>query len=98
MVADGLAPEPAARLTYDEVREIIRWYLDDLAAKGLAPQPGTEVSGDTPAVTLADDDAVARVIGRAEQAGIDVDDGDVFTVVGLLMEHLVAIGAVGPPA
>lgn len=97
-VADGLAPGPASRLTYDEVRQIVRWYLDDLAAKGLAPQPGTEVSGDTPEVTVADDEAVARVIGRVEQARLEVEDADVFAVVGLLMAHLVAIGAVGPPA
>jgi hypothetical protein len=98
-IAEALAPEHSSRLSFDEVRQIVIWYLDDLDARGLAPRPGEDVAqGDTPEVVVADDDAVARVLGRVERAGLDVEDHDVFAVIALLMGHLSAIGAVGPPA
>jgi hypothetical protein len=98
-IGEAMAEEHASRLTYDEVRQIVRWYLEDLGAKGLAPRPGTDIAaGDTPEVVLADDDAVARVLGHVERAGLDVQDEDVFAVIALLMTHLTAIGAIGPPA
>jgi hypothetical protein len=49
-------------------------------------------------VVLADDDAVAVVLGRAEEAGLDVTDEDVFRVVAALHAYLAEIGAVGPAA
>jgi hypothetical protein len=58
------------------------------------PLPG----GDTPEVVLADDDAVAVVLGRAEEAGLDVTDDDVYQVIIALHGYLAEIGAVGPPA
>ena len=100
-VADALPFEAQARLTYDEVRELIAAELDHLQDSGVLAQPGRDVvlpDGDTPDVVLADDDAVAVVLVRAEEAGLDVTDEDVYQVIAALHGYLADIGAVGPPA
>jgi hypothetical protein len=100
-VADGLPAESQARMTYDEVRELIVAELDHLERAGLLARPGGDIalSGDaTPDVVLADDDAVAVVLGRAEEAGLDVTDVDVHQVIVGLHDYLTDIGAVGPRA
>lgn len=99
LVADGLPAESQARLTYDEVRALLRATLDHLASKGLSAWPGAEPSADgAQAVVVADDDAVAVVLGAAEAQGIEVDDEDVFRVITLLLDYLDRIGALGPRA
>jgi hypothetical protein len=98
-VADALPVEAQGRLTYDEVRELIQAELDHLRSKGLFALPGEEVAADGERdVVVADDEAVAVVLGAAEKAGLDVTDGDVYLVIAELHAHLAAIGAVGPQA
>jgi hypothetical protein len=100
-VAEALPFEAQARLSYDDVRQLILAALDHLESTGVLAGPGGEVplpGGDTPAVVLADDDAVAVVLGRAEEAGLDVTDDDVYQVITALHGYLAEIGAVGPPA
>jgi hypothetical protein len=99
IVADGLPAEAQARLTYDEVRHLILAELDHLRSKGLFALPGEEVRVDGQRdVVVADDEAVAVVLGAAEEAGLDVTDGDVYLVITGLHAHLAEIGAVGPQA
>jgi hypothetical protein len=100
-VADDLPPEAQARLTYDEVRMLIRAEIEHLEDEGILAAPGQEVrleGGATPDVVLADDEAVAVVLGRAEEAGLDVTDQDVYHVIESLHGYLASIGAVGPRA
>jgi len=100
-VADALPFDVQGRLTYDEVRELILAELDHLESRGVLAAPGDEVAlqdGGTPDVVVADDDAVAVVLGRAEALEMDVTDGDVFQVIAALLGYLAEIGAVGPPA
>ena len=100
-VADDLPFEAQARLTYDEVRELIRAELDHLERTGVLAGPGGDLAlpdGDTPDVVLADDESVAIVLGRAEELDLDVTDEDVYRVITGLHRYLAAIGAVGPPA
>jgi hypothetical protein len=100
-VADALPQESQARLTYDEVRELIVAELDHLEGSGVLATPGGDVAlpgGDTPDVVLADDEAVAVVLGHAEERGMDVTDEDVYQVIAGLHGYLAEIGAVGPPA
>jgi hypothetical protein len=98
-VADALPAEAQGRLTYDEVRELIQAELDHLRSTGLFALPGEEVAADGERdVVVADDEAVAVVLGAAEEAGLDVTDGDVYLVIAELHVHLAAIGAVGPQA
>ena len=49
-----------------------------------------------PEARSADDDAVAVVLGRADDVGLEVTDGAVLQVLDLLLAHLIDIGAVGP--
>jgi hypothetical protein len=99
VVGEGLSEHDAERLTFDEVRELLRFSLEYLADKGLSAGPGQEpmVAGEGP-VFVADDEAVAIVLGRADAARMDVGDDQVFAVLRLLLDHLVEIGAVGPKA
>ncbi len=98
VVGDGLRDETAAGLTYDEVRQLIRFALDHFGSKGLSAMPGEELAPavDGPPVVIADDDAVAVVLGRADEAGLEVTDEAVLEGLDLLLAHLVEIGAVGP--
>ena len=96
-VAEGLSDEAATGLTMDEVRDLIRFSLEHLRAKGLTAMPGEELAFEEgPPVVVADDDAVAVVLGRADEAGMVVTDVAVVEVLDLLLDHLVEIGAVGP--
>jgi len=96
-VAEHLGDDAARGLTMDEVRQLIVFSLDHLRAKGLTAMPGEELAFEAgPPVVVADDDAVAVVLGRADEVGMDVTDVAVVEVLDLLLDHLVAIGAVGP--
>lgn len=101
VVGDALPFEAQARLSYDDVRALISGALDHLQRSGVLARPGDEIAlpgGDTPEVVLADDEAVAVVLGRAEADGMDVTDDDVYRVIAALHGYLADIGAVGPPA
>ena len=100
-VADAVPFETQARLSYDDVRQLILAELDHLRTVGVLAGPGEEVpapDGEAPEVVLADEEAVAVVLGRAEEAGLDVTDEDVYHVIDALHGYLAEIGAVGPPA
>jgi hypothetical protein len=96
-VGDALPPEAQARLTYDEVRQLVLTTLRHLEGKGLAALPGDDVH--TPdEVVLDEGDAVAVVLGAVDREELDVSDEDAYEVVRALLDHLDEIGAVGPPA
>jgi hypothetical protein len=100
-VADALPLEAQSRLSYDDVRALITAELDHLQDSGVLAAPGREVvlpNGDTPDVVVADDDAVAVVLGRAEEADLEVTDSEVYQVITALHGYLEEIGAIGPPA
>ena len=100
-VADDLPLVAQARLSYDDVRTLITAALDHFQWSGVLAGPGRDVTlpgGDTPEVVLADDEAVAVVLGRAEAVGLDVSDDEVYAVIAALHTYLADIGAVGPPA
>ena len=77
---------------------MIRAEIEHLEDEGiLAAGSGDPARGGaTPDVVLADDEAVAVVLGRAEEAGLDVTDQDVYHVIESLHGYLASIGAVGP--
>lgn len=98
VVGDGVSDVTAAGLTYDEVRTLIVFALEHFRSKGVSAMPGEEIGLEPlgPPVVVADDDAVAVVLGRADDAGLEVTDDAVLEVLDLLLAHLVEIGAVGP--
>lgn len=99
-VGDALSEEVQARLTYDEVKRVILAALGHLETKGMAAAPGRDerIIGERPEVVVADEDAVAVVLGAVEQDGLDVADEDAYAIIQALLFHLQRIGALGPPA
>ena len=93
-VADRLSDETTAQLSYADVADLLGRHLDYLQAKGVASltEPGDGPAGPMVAV---DDEAIAFVLGRADDAGLEVDDEQVAEVIDASEAYLVAIGAVG---
>jgi len=92
-VADDIPDDAQARLTYDEVRELVLAELDHLRDEGIFGYPGEEPRpGDD--VVVSEDDAVALLLAE----GLDVVDEDVVLVVESLHNYLAEIGAIGPKA
>ena len=99
-VGDRLPVDVQGRLSYEEVRTLIVATLAHLRAKGLTALPGDEIdqTAARPEVVVADDDAVAVVLGAVEAHGLDVADEDAVEVITALLGHLRDIGALGPRA
>lgn len=95
-VADRLPDDVTASLSYDDVGSIIAWHLDYLEQKGVAGESDHDLESlpQGPVVT-ADDEAVAYVIGRANDVGTELDDVHVFEVLAAEQDYLRAIGAIG---
>lgn len=84
-IADRLPSEAQARLTHDDVR----WVL--LADADLLESVAGEGEVDP-------DEAVARILDRADGSGRELEDADVVAVLEGRIAYLVAIGAIGPEA
>ena len=99
-VAEYLPDETQARLTPDELDELLRFHMRWLHAKGLQPTNVIDRRQDisTP-VVIEEDTVVAYLLGEAERTGVEViDDVDVLRVVEAHLAYFDAIGAVGPRA
>ena len=93
-IADRLPFEVAAQLSHDDVRTLLLWHLEYLEDKGVATESGfTALPG---GVVVAEDDALAYLLGQATDAGLEVDDGQVVAVLEAEQDYLEAIGAIGP--
>lgn len=109
-VADRLPAELQARLSHDDVREVLNWYLDELEADRVAyerdderlpddPDEDAEEDEDLPDEIVVDEQTVAaKVIGRAEDAELGLSDLDVLLILEEGEQYLRAIGAVGGEA
>lgn len=96
VVGGGLPDAAQARLTFEEVRQLILATLDHLRGKGLSALPGEDLSQGTDEVIVRDDDVLAVVLGAAEAQGLDIEDTDAALVIDGLLHHLDQIGALGP--
>ena len=99
-VGDALPDDVQARLTYDELHRLIVATLQHLESKGLAAAPGRDVRviGERDEVVVAEDDAVAVVLGAVDHQGLEVSDEDAYEVIRALLGYLDRIGALGPRA
>ena len=99
-VANALPPETQARLTLDEVRELLIGHMNWLADKNLVPQDVIDRRQDIDSPLVVDETHLAaHLLNEATKRGVEVlDDVDVIHVVDAHNAYFAAIGAVGPQA
>jgi hypothetical protein len=94
-VADRLPFEISARITYDDVRALVRFHLEHLAAAGA---PSERWNAGRSRLVIVDDEEGAEVLmQRAIASGLDLTPDDVAAVLAAELDYFEAIGAVGPP-
>jgi hypothetical protein len=92
-VADRLPDEMTAEISYDDVRALLLWHVDYLEDRGVAYESGdSDTSGP---LVAGDDEALAFVLGRMADTGMDLDDVWVLRVLDASGAYLEAIGAIG---
>jgi hypothetical protein len=99
-VAEFLPSESQARLTPDELEQLLVFHMRWLHAKGLQPRNVIDRRQDiaTP-VVLSEGQLTAYLIAESERNGIEIlDDVDLVNVVDAHLAYFEAIGAVGPMA
>jgi hypothetical protein len=99
-VAEYLPPETQARLTPEELEQLLTFHMRRLHSKGLQPANVIDRRQDIDnLVVVGEDDLTAYLLGEADRAGIEIiDDIDVVNVVDAHLAYFEAIGAVGPKA
>lgn len=99
-VANALPADTQARLTLDELRELLIGHMNWLAEKNLVPRDVIDRRQDIDAPLVVDETHLAaHLLNVATQRGVEVlDDVDVIHVVDAHNEYFAAIGAVGPKA
>ena len=99
-VADRLPAETQARLTFDELRVLLKLHMRWIHEKGLQPDDVIDRPQDiTDVIVLGEETLTAYLLGKAEESRIEVlDDVDVVHVVRAHLAYFESIGAVGPSA
>jgi hypothetical protein len=94
-VADRLPDELTAQVSYDDVRSVLLFHCDYLAAKGVASERTADDIGSA-LVVVPDDEPTAFVLGRVTDAGLDLADDQVVQILDAELAYYEAIGAIGP--
>ncbi|MEY4371647.1 MAG: hypothetical protein RL219_416 [Actinomycetota bacterium] len=98
-VADSIPPAAQARLTYDELEQLLTFHMRWLHARGLQPDKVIDRRQDIVLPIIVEETTeVAYLLGESEAAGLEVLDEDVAHVVDAHRAYFAAIGAVGPQA
>jgi hypothetical protein len=99
-VARSLPSNTQARLTMDEVRQLLLAHLSWMNDKGLTPLDVTDrVQSISIPVVVDEDTLAAYLLKEASRRGVEIlDDVDVVHVADAHMGYFAAIGAVGPKA
>ena len=92
-VAERLPDDVTARLSYEDVRSILRWHIEYLRDRGVPHRRDLTKGGP---VVVEDDEGIAFVLMRADAAGLDTTDRDVAVVLAAGLAYFDAIGAIGP--
>lgn len=97
-IAARLPGEVTARLSYEELGQVLGWHLDWFASVGVASEHGETLAGDDVAhegSVAMEEAAVDAVVAKAVAAGEEIAAVDVVCVLDLQMQYLREIGAVG---
>ena len=99
-VAMSLSETTQARLTLDELEQLLVMHMNWLHSKGLLPAKAVDQRQDisTP-IVVTEDSLIAYLLGESDRAGIQImDDVDLVNVTDAHLAYFDAIGAVGPVA
>ena len=94
-IAERLPEEISAQITYEDVRDIVDWHLQEMAEHGVQ-QSAAATEGEL--VVVDDNAAVDAVMYRALSEGREFTLDQVKAVLNGELAYLEAIGAVGPEA
>src|SRR6266508_4647481 len=99
-VAEYLPQSTQARLTPDELEQLLTFHMRWLHSKGLQPSNVIDRRQDiTSPVVVTEDTLTGYLLGESDAAGIEsLDDVDIVNVVDAHLAYFAAIGAVGPMA
>lgn len=99
-VAEYLPAATQARLTPDELDQLLRFHMRWLHSKGLQPTNVIDRRQDIAVpIVIGEDTLTAYLLSQADVAEIEIlDDVDVVNVVDAHLAYFAAIGAIGPLA
>ncbi len=106
-VAARLPDATAAKLSSDDVEQILRWRLNHLRRLGLATLGRVDEDAEMAAavakrrnrdIVAGDDDVIDAVLAEALDSDRQIDEVDVVVVLDLERSYLESIGAIGPVA
>ena len=99
-VCDRLPVESQARLTPEEVEQLLVFHMQWLHSQGLQPDKVVDRPQDIDnTVVITEDSLTAYLLGEADRNDVDLlDDIDAVNVVEAHLAYFDAIGAVGPQA
>ena len=99
-VAEYISAESQARLTPDDLDQLLRFHMRWLHSKGLQPSNVVDRRQDiTTPVVISETNLTAYLLGEAERNGVEIiADIDAVNVVDGHLAYFEAIGAVGPRA
>ena len=98
-VSERLPEEVTSQLSYADVRDLVRWHMNDLRSQGLKPPAAVDEPQDPSKLVVVDEDAsVGSLAARVVSEGRTYSHEEIEAVVEAHFEYLREIGAVGPPA
>jgi hypothetical protein len=100
-ISERLPEDISAQVSYEDVRDILLWHLDEMQSRGVASTlESSAANGADPAqpIVVDDDWGVDAVGMRALQNGRDLNPVHIRAVLDAELEYFEAIGAVGPQA
>ena len=96
-IAQRLPDEVTARISFEDLKMLLRWHLDWFQEAGVASRHGEELATDQVRVDGAvapHDAAIDAIVARSLAVG-GPEAVDAVCVLDLQMKYLTAIGAVG---
>lgn len=96
-IAQRLPEEVTARISYDDVTQVLKWHLDWFQDVGVASRHGQELATERVRIdgaVAADEAAIDAIVARS-MASAGPEAVDVVCVLELQYRYLAAIGAVG---
>ena len=99
-VAMSLSETTQARLTMEELEQLLVMHMNWLHGKGLLPDKAVDQRQDsTTRLVVTEESLIAYLLGGSDKAGIQIiDDVDLVNVTEAHLAYFEAIGAVGPAA